>query len=447
MVTNRAINDHDNGDRTYSFDLRVPGGANPTSCLDAERAIQAVLHEAGVNMMENTLSSFDTSGEPIRLGTGRGETTWTSKGQSPGAYQSTFGQLNILRHVYQSSAGGATYCPLEDLARIIENSTPQFASLVSSKYAIMSGRETKQDLAITLGRELTLANIQNIATTVGDIALAKEPYWNYEAQTPTPEVAAIAMGIDGTCTPICDEGYRQSMVGSIDLLDAEGERLETIYIANAPEEGKTTFFQRIEREVDRLKLQYPKPRWIGLSDGAKDLQEWLAGQCGDVILDFYHASEYVVKVAAIIEPGPKSQEWLEKTLHELKHTENSAEQLHRDLIDCHERLFPAQETQPPTGDQEGRSGTLQDEAILMSTIGYIGANLHRMNYAQMRNANLPIGSGVTEAACKRVIKARTGGSGMRWKRKTLQSLLAARSLVKSSNRWSEFWSRISRFGY
>jgi len=42
-------------------------------------------------------------------------------------------------------------------------------------------------------------------------------------------------------------------------------------------------------------------------------------------------------------------------------------------------------------------------------------NLNRMNYAAHINQNLSIGSGVTETACKTLVKQRLCGSGMRWK--------------------------------
>src|SRR3989442_5527419 len=39
-----------------------------------------------------------------------------------------------------------------------------------------------------------------------------------------------------------------------------------------------------------------------------------------------------------------------------------------------------------------------------------------MQYAGFRAAGLPVGSGVTEAGCKELLKARCCRSGMRWKR-------------------------------
>ena len=52
-----------------------------------------------------------------------------------------------------------------------------------------------------------------------------------------------------------------------------------------------------------------------------------------------------------------------------------------------------------------------------------------MDYAQFRQKNYPIGSGVTEAACKTLVKQRLCCSGMRWKEKGASIILSLRALV------------------
>ena len=53
-----------------------------------------------------------------------------------------------------------------------------------------------------------------------------------------------------------------------------------------------------------------------------------------------------------------------------------------------------------------------------------------MDYATQIKKQLPIGSGVTEAACKTLVKQRLCGSGMRWKNKGAQVILSLRALVQ-----------------
>lgn len=44
-------------------------------------------------------------------------------------------------------------------------------------------------------------------------------------------VKTLVLGLDGTCAPLCEENFKQCMVGTISLYDAAGEGLETIYPA------------------------------------------------------------------------------------------------------------------------------------------------------------------------------------------------------------------------
>ncbi len=69
-----------------------------------------------------------------------------------------------------------------------------------------------------------------------------------------------------------------------------------------------------------------------------------------------------------------------------------------------------------------------------------------MKYSEHVKNNLPIGSGVIEAACKTVIKARLCGSGMQWKSKGVKIVLSLRPLIKTKGRWKQFWDKISQYG-
>ena len=60
---------------------------------------------------------------------------------------------------------------------------------------------------------------------------------------------------------------------------------------------------------------------------------------------------------------------------------------------------------------EGLSEMVVEELEKART--YFRNHHQQMSYAEREQANLPIGSGVTEAACKELIKARFSRSGMR----------------------------------
>ena len=69
-----------------------------------------------------------------------------------------------------------------------------------------------------------------------------------------------------------------------------------------------------------------------------------------------------------------------------------------------------------------------------------------MNYPKFLAEHLPIGSGVTEAACKTLVKQRLCASGMRWKNKGAGIVLSLRALTQTVGRWTQFWEKIDQFG-
>ena len=101
------------------------------SMLESERSIQVALNEAGCLATGSALERFDTDGSALVMGTSR----WTSKGLEAKAYQTPYGEQIVSRHVYQTSSGGKTYCPLEWDARIAVTSRPLFAQQISHKFA------------------------------------------------------------------------------------------------------------------------------------------------------------------------------------------------------------------------------------------------------------------------------------------------------------------------
>jgi hypothetical protein len=71
----------------------------------------------------------------------------------------------------------------------------------------------------------------------------------------------------------------------------------------------------------------------------------------------------------------------------------------------------------------------------------------RMDYPSLVGSKIPIGSGVTEAACKVLVKQRLCGSGMKWKEPGAAAVLSLRCLSYTTDRWSQFWSKIDQYGF
>ncbi len=83
---------------------------------------------------------------------------------------------------------------------------------------------------------------------------------------------------------------------------------------------------------------------------------------------------------------------------------------------------------------------------LQAALSYFINHRHRMDYATHLEKNLPLGSGVTEAACKTLVKQRLCGSGMRWKNKGANVILSLRALIQSKGRWQQFLGEVDQYG-
>jgi hypothetical protein len=83
---------------------------------------------------------------------------------------------------------------------------------------------------------------------------------------------------------------------------------------------------------------------------------------------------------------------------------------------------------------------------LESSMTYFENHISQMNYAQSIAENIPIGSGVTEAACKTLVKQRLCQSGMKWLERGASVVLGLRTLAQSPGRWKQFWNKINQYG-
>lgn len=397
------------------------------SMLHGEEVVQAAVNALGILATTSLLKRFDTDGSPISYGGVR----FSSKGQIEKEYETPYGKARIERHVYQPSEGGATFCPLDDSARIIRSATPKLAKMIANKYSRSSVDEVKADFWENHGRGLSRGHIQEIADHVGTVAITKEPSWHYAPEV-AEAVSTVAIGIDGAMMLMRDDGYRQAMSGSIAFYNQAGQRLHTDYIAGAPEYGKSTFFERMSREIAHVKELFPDAEYIGIADGATDNWSFLEKHTSRQITDFYHATEYLTKASQAL--FKKNQEkarivWLEQHCHDLKHNDNAVVDQLQELVDL----------------QEEKNLSPANKEKLDAVITYFTNQRQRMNYAAYRSQRLPIGSGVTEAACKVIIKQRLCRSGMRWKARGASIVLALRCLVQS-NRWGQFWDKINQYG-
>lgn len=246
----------------------------------------------------------------------------------------------------------------------------------------------------------------------------------------------LSASVDATCMLMQGGAWRNAMVGTISALNSEGELLHTIYLGEAPEQGNDEFYTSFKKEWDLIKAGFPNALTQGIADGAPSNWKFLDEITDYQILDFYHLSDYIHKAAHLIfgqDPkGKKKNEkdvFLEYWHHKIKYQSYGVSR----LIETLEQKLP-----------EIKSRTASTS--LRSVIKYLTNQCHRTKYARELKAKRPIGSGVTEAASKTLIKQRMCGSGMKWSHMGARNIIHIRALVLTNGRFEQFWQKILRYG-
>jgi len=415
----------DGNEVTLQVTLKLSG-----SLLDMENVILDACNEVGCVATAEALEHFDTDGSPIKWG----EVKMTARSKDNKTYQTPYGSIQLKRYVYQGSKGGRIYCPLEHNARIIRSATPKFAQQISHKYAVMNAPSVCLDLEANHHRKIAHSYLQDVGDWVGSIAQAKEEVWEYDTPSLETAITTVTISLDGAYVLMREEGYREAMVGNLSLYDVKGKRQHTVYLGEAPEYGKGTFFKRLEKEIATVKKHYPEALYLGIADGASSNWTFLEPHTDRQLLDFFHVTEYLAKVAYAAYPGktdkPKRTLWLDERCKQLKHQPDTAETLISEMEALSRKT----------------SLTKIVKADLQAALTYFRNHRQMMDYATHTQENLPIGSGVTEAACKTLVKQRLCGSGMRWKSQGAKVILSLRALIQSKGRWQQFWNKVDQYG-
>ncbi len=174
---------------------------------------------------------------------------------------------------------------------------------------------------------------------------------------------------------------------------------------------------------------------MGVADGARDNWTILKPYTQRRILDFYHAQEYIGKAGAAIfaQNRQRRDQWVDDWSRRLKHKQGAVGRLLNELESQRAQL-------------EKNKRFLERVEELRQAIVYFTNNRNRMKYATHLKRHLPLGSGVTEAACKVVVKQRMCISGSRWKDQGAGCVLALRTLMLSTGRWQQFWNYVMKHG-
>jgi hypothetical protein len=168
--------------------------------------------------------------------------------------------------------------------------------------------------------------------------------------------------------------------------------------------------------------------WIGLTDGGNGLESFMETnfpRAEVIILDFWHASEYLTKLAKVlhVKDEEKAVEQKEQWKRILKEEGGTT------MISVLEN-FNWPERLPGLKD-------MRDEVLT-----YFRNQEHRMDYPTYEANGWYIGSGAVESACKTVVNQRLKGAGMRWGEPGSHEVCHVRALYRSERcQWQAFWRR------
>lgn len=199
-------------------------------------------------------------------------------------------------------------------------------------------------------------------------------------------------------------------------------RFQARYLAGL--DGAAVLGDPLRRQAAQVGMDHAE-RWIGLSDGGSGLEDWLRvnfGRLDAVILDFYHAAEYLGGLAKTLHPADEEARaaWMEAWCGRLKREGGAA--VLADLRTLEVRGSAAR-------------------GAWVAVVRYFGNQVHRMDYPSYVARGWAIGSGPIEAACKTVVGQRLKGAGMRWGAEGADAVCHLRALFKSGDRqWDAYWS-------
>ena len=237
-------------------------------------------------------------------------------------------------------------------------------------------------------------------------------------EPPAPEVRPqrLYISTDGTMAPTRD-GWREVKCGAV-YWDDPVEGHQSRYAGRI--ETCEGFGQRLWHLACRCGLRQAA-EVVMIGDGAP----WIWNQArlwfgrARQILDWYHASQHVWSCANELygEGAAAAAGWAKGMLTSL-YDHGGRALLKRLRRSCHSRR--------------------QVPEALLELIGYVAANVERMEYPRYRAAGLSIGSGPVESACKRLVGGRLKGPGMRWNVAGAEAILALR-ITWFNGQWQSLW--------
>jgi hypothetical protein len=394
------------------------------------------------------------------------------KRHEPGTdtYHSLCGPLEVTRPSYRRIGvhNGPIVIALELAAGLIEGATPALAYSLTHGYAQHDMRvhlETLEAAHRVPPSRTTLERIaKRIASTAVDQSTRIEAIVRRAEKVPADAVA-VSLGLDRTSAPMIEDrpvdappkperkrrrprkrcappaydiNWRMAYVGTVCFVDRNGDALRTIRYASAACDDPCELVQRMTADVHAALKRRPALNVGIVQDGAPEmwnrtrealqvlrdkgqLDVWHEG------IDRYHLMERLAAALKLVEPNATDQERKNRlnAWTELFDTTDIA-------IDFIEQFLIKR--------YDAVRGKNREE--LWEHLRFLRNNKDRMRYVSLRQAGLPVGSGVTESTCKTVVGQRAKGAGQRWRQAGLRGVVTLRAL-QQSDRLPRFWSHLA----
>lgn len=370
------------------------------------------------------------------------------KGYRPKELVSALGSISIERGYYHCSHCKKGHCPADATFGLDGGDLTTGASeLVCLAAATDSfARAAEITLPKMSGLKVAESTVERVAEAigaeVGHAIEAKVPFdedrpWDWRKDADGMTCAYVSIDLTGVRKQgpkgATAEGEMIAVGMVYNPIPADRDRWatasrrrppwQTRYVTSL--EGQEAVAEPLRHMATRVGMGVAQ-RWIAVCDGGAGLEDLLRrhfGRIDEVILDFYHASEYLGNFAKAWHGGDDeaAQAAHKKWSHRLKH-EGGAE-----ILAWLEGLDLT--TRP-------RARAAWEEVVT-----YFRNQHHRMDYPTYLAKGWQIGSGPVEAACKLVINERMNGTGMRWGRQGADAIGHLRALYLSeSTLWPAFWA-------
>jgi len=298
------------------------------------------------------------------------------------------------------------------------------------------GAQLPFEEAVGLVAKLTLVEVcpntcKEATEGVGQVIAQKEQQaveaaWDVRSSVlPTPPATIperLYVSIDGTTVHIRGEGWKEIKVGAFyttttvapkrrpEQLEVRAQAISFYTDFADPQTfGRALWLEGYRRGVSQAQ------EVVAIGDGAHWIWNLVEEHFPQAIqiVDWYHASEYIWKVAHAIygEGSALAKQWAKNRLDELWEGQVDAVLRH-----CQEHASAGE--------------------VVQQAITYYTNNQARMRYPEYRAKGLQIGSGTVESGCKHVIGARLKGAGMIWSLEGARAVAKVRARLRSG-RWAE----------